>query len=120
MATAAQIGDAMRRHVEEACVEIAINVTAELVERTPVDTGFARASWIPTIGSPASAADGSGAAQAAGLAAIIAFNLTQGSLFSSNFARYIKRLNAGSSTQAPAGFVEAAIDRTIAETGGAS
>lgn len=60
--------------------KVAVTLFNELKEKTPIDTGFARASW-----SMRDTSDG--------------FNLE-------NSAPYIERLNMGSSKQAPAHFVE--------------
>ena len=54
MATAAEIGAALTRKVEQAVVATVVNVQAELIEATPVDTGFASSSWQLSIGAPAS------------------------------------------------------------------
>lgn len=108
-------------HVERTCVELAINVTAELIERTPVDTGWARANWIPALRMPSTAGGSSAGgsadtiAQEAGQSEILAFKLADGAIFVSNGVPYIARLNAGWSDQAPAGFVEAAIDKVVTE-----
>ena len=109
---------ALRRHVEQAVATIAVNVTAELVEATPVDTGWARANWIPSVGAPVSAPSGSEgssstAAQADGQAEVLGYKLEQGKAYVSNHVPYIRRLNAGHSKQAPAGFVQVAIAKAI-------
>ncbi len=82
---------------------------------TPVDTGHARAAWIPAVGAPnlvePIGADSSLAS--AGAAQVMGFKLGMGMLYLSNVAPYIERLNAGWSQQAPALFVEAAIARAL-------
>lgn len=70
--------------------------------RMPVDTGAARASWGHST-APALPGDGIWDEQPEALM------LTQGSRL-----EYIERLNEGSSTQAPAGFIDA-IERQAAE-----
>jgi hypothetical protein len=110
--------------VERTCVELAVNLTAELIEVTPVDVGWARANWVPNLGAPYT---GSGepptkpgpmddAVQQAGLNDVLAFKLADGAIFVSNRVPYIRRLNDGSSDQAPAGFVEAAVDKVLASS----
>ena len=107
--------------VAKTCVELAVNVTAELIERTPVDTGWARANWIPSLGAPSTAggtATGGGAdtiAQESGQAEVLGFKLEHEAIYVTNNAPYIGRLNDGWSDQAPAGFVEAAIDKVVSE-----
>ena len=109
---------------------IAVNTTAELIERTPVDIGWARANWVPAIGSPALAAVGNldresraaqlsaaRARQAAGQASLFGYELDDGNVFISNGVPYIGRLNGGSSDQAPEGFVQDAIAAGIRSVG---
>lgn len=87
---------------------------------TPVDTGWARANWIPTIGdAPSTAAapkpEGDnisvsvaslGQQQAVGVATVAAtYKLSRGAVHISNNVPYIVRLDGGSSQQAPRGFV---------------
>lgn len=103
---------------------LAVNITAELIERTPVDTGWARANWVPAIGAPSLAGAGdlsrqarqagapsAGGRQSAavGVVATSYRDIRQGPVFISNNVPYIPRLNDGSSSQAPAGFVQDAI-----------
>lgn len=104
---------------------LTLNVTANLIEDTPVDTGWARANWVPSIGVPRRQTAGTRAAaedgridygpQAAGLADVAGYKLGP-TIFVSNNVPYITRLNEGSSRQAPAAFVQAAILRAIRDT----
>lgn len=119
MGTLAEVLVELDTTVERTCVELAVNLTAELTERTPVDTGWARANWIPALGAPQllsgkpSGGDGDRIAQESGSLEILAFKLADGAIFVANGVPYIARLNAGWSTQAPAGFVELAIAATL-------
>lgn len=106
--------------VEDGVKVIALGATAKLVETTPVATGWARANWLPSVATPLDAPSGDRksvdtAAQAAGIAAIAAYKMSDGPAYVTNPVPYITRLNAGSSTQAPAMFVERAIDAVVAE-----
>ncbi len=102
---------------------LTLEITANLQETTPVALNWARANWIPSIGSPSAIAQSGspdrGAVQmalgrqSAGIGQIANYRLTQGSTFVSNNAPYIRRLNDGSSKQAPAGFVQAAINKAV-------
>lgn len=102
---------------------IALQVLANLVASpsrggTPVDTGWARANWVPNIGEPLTGVVGTreavtAGAQAAGQAKLIRYKLGQGPIYLTNNVEYIKRLNAGHSKQAPAGFIQAAVARGI-------
>ena len=82
---------------------------------TPIKTGWARSNWIPSIGEPvvqpfgSPQAVGSGA-QDAGISTIRRYKTELGPAFISNPVPYILQLNAGSSTQAAAGFIERAVD----------
>ena len=104
---------------------LTLNVTANLIEDTPIDTGWARANWVPSIGSPRRKTAGTRAAaengkidhapQAAGSAAVAGYKLGP-AVFVSNNVPYISDLNDGSSRQAPAAFVQSAILRAIRQT----
>lgn len=110
-----------RGFTERIVRRIVLDATANLTEDTPVDTGWARANWIPSIGAPPSQPTGSptdvGAARAAqqqGVAAIaVGYTLEQGNVSITNNVPYIRRLNEGSSGQAPAMFVQSAIARAL-------
>jgi hypothetical protein len=112
---------------------VAFAIDRQLVMSTPVGNpdlwkrpapkgyvgGRARANWIPTLNVPATAAvekrDKAGAATMALLAPVTAdFKLGDQIWLSSNI-KYIQRLNEGHSTQAPAGFVELAIQSGLRE-----
>jgi hypothetical protein len=110
---------------ERVVAKIVLDVTANLIETTPVDTGWARANWVPAIGA-AYAADlrgvsptigaisGADVLQVAGQTAVATgYRIGQGSVFVSNNVPYITRLNDGSSSQAPAGFVQRAIAKAV-------
>lgn len=130
MSTVRIVTDQLERGVARLMTTLSVNIVAGLQQQppagTPVDTGWARANWVPQIGSPyvveASrdpAGVGSRAAeQQAGIASLFTYRLNRGPIFISNNAPYITRLNDGSSKQSPAGFVQAAIAREIAALDG--
>lgn len=98
--------------------QIAYEVVAELVERTPVDTGWARSNWVPRVGQPQVSVAGartavSQADQAQGLASLVTYKLEAGAIYVTNNVPYIKRLNAGHSKQAPAGYIQESILRAL-------
>lgn len=119
--------------VETAVKALTLEIHAELVKAapeggTPVDTGWARANWVPNIGTPerdtvgtreqAEAAGGNfrSAVPEQGLAVVAAsYRLQQGPVYVSNNVPYIENLNAGSSKQAPSGFVQKAIRRAVSQ-----
>ncbi len=95
-----------------------------LTSATPVDTGFARASLTPSVGSPildelkrpnddesARNEAGSRLAENKSRSAAIAttYKLEQGRVFFTYRAGYVTYLNEGSSSQAPKKFIERAI-----------
>jgi len=91
---------------------------------TPVDTGWARANWVPKIAAAHEGVVGSrDAAEAgninegvsqSGVASVAAgYKTPQGPVHITNNVPYIVYLNEGSSKQAPSGFVQAAIIKAI-------
>lgn len=122
--------ESLERFVEQIITKIALDIVANLTRApsqggTPVDTGWARANWVPRIGAPftgttgtreaAEAGNVSSADQQAGVAELVAqtYRLEKGRVYVSNNVPYILRLNEGSSQQAPAGFVQAAIRKAV-------
>lgn len=108
--------------------QLTAEVTSLLIETTPVDTGWARANWVPNFSSPsvdrrelsreeqASELPSAQARQQGGIARVVAgYTLARGEVFISNGVPYITRLNDGSSRQAPAMFVQTAIRRAVAK-----
>ena len=113
---------------EDIIRDVSVFVVAELQERTPIDTGWANANWIPSVGTPAEfdipeldrderfAGVPSALAQAeAGRLRLFNYKLRDGAAFITNNVPYIVDLNMGSSTKAPANFVTAAIRQAIAD-----
>ncbi len=119
MKQSAAIGDSLRKQVEKRAKALVLEVVAELRKSparggTPVDTGHARANWITSVGAAhAGEVEGSGA-YTAGLSEVLAWRLSDQPLWVANGVPYIQNLNYGSSKQAPALFVEAAVDRALA------
>lgn len=115
---------ALEGFVERRVTQLALDIVANLVAApseggTPVDTGWARANWQPNIGGPARTTSGSresvtSAAQNEGLGALVGWRLASGAkIHITNNVPYIGFLNQGTSKQAPAGFVQAAIRRAV-------
>ena len=121
-----QVIAALDQFVEEVVQRVTLEATANLIEDTPVDTGWARSNWVPSIGAPFEEIAGSRdqaevgnlntAPQQQGIATVATgYRLPQGNVFISNNVPYIVNLNEGSSQQAPAAFVQTAIARGIRE-----
>ena len=106
---------------------ITLDINADLIMHTPVDTGWARANWVPRIGQPFEGTSGTrpaagstfsgGAEQAAGQAAVLGYKLSKGLVHVTNNVPYIEALNDGHSPQEPAGFVQRAIARALQDVG---
>jgi hypothetical protein len=112
-AQAARISERLQKEIAHACKMLVLELVRELKRATPVDTGNARWNWIPSVGVRSTQeADGPDLASL-GLERVLAYTLSSGALWVSNVVPYIEALNYGHSAQAPAGFVEAAIDRAI-------
>lgn len=110
---------------EDLISRLTLEITGELIEATPVDTGWARANWVPQIGS--SFEETAGTKEEAELGQIDQGQQQQGIsevtssyrlprlVYVTNNVPYINRLNEGSSEQAPAGFVQNSIEVGIRE-----
>lgn len=123
-----QFGDKIKRvavdvpkNADEIVRKVALAADQTIVMATPVDTGRARANWQVGIGSaPAGTVEysggGSGAAgYAIGTAqsVVTTYKGQPGGIWLVNNLPYIQRLNEGWSAQAPAKFVEQAIDTAV-------
>lgn len=114
--------------VEKVVGQFQLRALQVLSSATPVDTGFARAGWTPSTGSPvterldppkderdarskARALRSRNLARAKQIAAT--YKVRFGSAFLSNNVPYMEFLNRGSSAQAGAKFVERGIEQTV-------
>ena len=108
----------MEAATAKAVIRVSLDLTSNLIGSTPVDTGWARANWVPRSGAPFEGTNGepgsSGAgAQATGQAEVAGFTLRKGAVYVTNNVPYIERLNEGYSPQASAGFVQRAIAQAV-------
>lgn len=124
--TITQLGDLVERVMRK----LQLRAFQALTTATPVDTGFARAGWTPSVGAPDPGpserpAPAVARAQAVALfqahqqaSQLLASNykLAQGAVFIVNNVRYVVFLNTGTSAQAPAMFVEQAVAQAVAAT----
>ena len=118
------IGRGLTEFTERQVRKVTLDLTAELVRETPVDTGWARNNWVPRVGRPETEPVGApgnpgpgAAARSAGEAQVLGYRLGQGSVFVTNNVPYIEALNDGHSPQAPAGWVQRAIRRVLSAVG---
>lgn len=101
--------------------KVAIAIVTDLIAQTPVDSSKALSNWVIGLGAPnrdkldpyffgdrGSTQETSGAVALSVARATIARAAPGQPIFISNNLPYIRRLNDGHSTQAPAGFVERA------------
>lgn len=100
-------------------------IAVPIVGSTPVDTSRARANWQAAVGSPPkqvlfpapSMPPNAGVGYSLGVssikAAAKAYNGQKAGVFIVNNLYYMRELNDGSSTQAPANFVETSIIRAV-------
>lgn len=104
--------------------KLTLEATANLIEATPKDTGWARANWIPNIGGPVIVTAGTReqaetgnvnkSRQQTGIANVaINYKITDGAVYISNNVPYIIPLNEGSSSQAPSAFVQREIAKAV-------
>ena len=106
----------LERVTARVVIKITLDITANLIQTTPVDTGWARANWVPSVGKMQQTTVGSAdavsaVAQTAGLSSVIGYR--RGRVFITNNVPYIEALNAGHSPQQPAGFVERGIQKAV-------
>lgn len=113
MANADQIADSLEAAISQACAALCLEISAELTEACPVDTGHARRNFVPSIGTPHDGED-DGAAQARGQAEVATqYRVDLGDLYVTNCVPYIGPLIMGSSTQAVPGWDLRAVDQAV-------
>jgi len=135
MATLGQFGDNMIRrgvrveaNLNRRVRRIALAILSEVVVQTPVDTGRARSNWVVSLGHmaeeppfPPYAPGEDGSTASANSTAAIQLGMAAMSdrepeqdIFITNNLPYIGRLNEGYSPQAPANYIQNAIQFGIA------
>ena len=115
--------DDIKKAASDLAAFVALEVTAELVEVTPVDTSKAISNWQIGLGSPVTEEREpyyfgkkgsteliSGEAAIMKARAILKNKKPGEKIYLSNNASYIRDLDEGSSMQEPAGFVKRAAD----------
>ena len=98
-------------NLDQGLRKVVLAIDNALVSTTPVDTGTARSNWLASINGPASGTTTSTTPSTPRtLAALASFDIdTDLSLHLTNNLPYIRRLDEGSSSQQPAGFVRRAV-----------
>lgn len=115
------IGTQVTVNVDRNVNEAAALILATVVPATPVDTGRARSNWVVSIGTPLLVERGppfdktGSSAISRGRAAIYGRNPeVPTTIYICNNLPYIQRLNEGWSAQAPAGYVQEAVQTALA------
>lgn len=90
--------------------ETILEIQRELVDATPVDTGWASHNWIPSIGAPATVPGGLPAVEA-GIAEVMLCTDPDADRYVTDPVHYMQYLAEGSSPQAAAGWIDAAAER---------
>lgn len=110
------IAESLDQGVRALVAKVTEEVGRDLVSTTPVDTGYARANWRPSINapteSPRSFLDPTGAATISQITVVGRRYRPGDTIYIVNRVPYIGNLIAGSSPQAPPDF-----HRTAIETG---
>lgn len=110
----------LRKATEKEVIRLVIDIHRDLAIDTPVDTGWAAANWIISMGTfstePAGSRENvSKATSNAGLAGLLNWTLKDGTIYITNNVPYIIYLNEGHSDKAPPGYVDMIIqERTSA------
>jgi hypothetical protein len=108
-----KLADKMSLNLDTVVRKSLLELTGDIIKRTPVDTGRARGNWQATVGSPATgvldAADKSGD-KTTGKAQDAISKATGNIYYLTNNLPYIQALEYGhSKEQAPHGFVRLAV-----------
>lgn len=102
---------AIAAEIAKAAKTLVLQIDRNLRKATPVLTGHARASWVPSVGSPSTdepdAADN--ALHDAGVLQVLSYRTPDQPLYEATNVPYMPLLIAGRSNQAPPGWFEVAI-----------
>lgn len=107
-----QLQKAYENGSQSVFIRVVLESLTQIVLRTPVDTGAARANWVVNVGPVGSGQsdpdrkDSSGGATILQGQSIVLGNPNADAYTISNALPYVSQLNQGSSPQAQAGFVE--------------
>lgn len=113
----AEAGNFVSKIVNVESRQFLLDTWTDLVNTTPVKTGKARASWKISPGSPFTREIPAGTYGYPELPNLDKYTRNWTKWYIANTAPYIQDLNAGSSKQAPVGFIELAIQKNIIRYG---
>ena len=112
-----KFGEVTKQDHRKIVSKVGMEVTSRLVQATPVDTGRARANWWPSVTVARTrtlkSTDQSRPMRLASRAFADQKLPYFATLFIANNLDYISKLNSGSSTQAPAHFVESTVGSVL-------
>ena len=136
-----RVSSSMERFATRVMRQLTLRTWQAVTLANPVATGFSRAGWVPTTGSPEPGPSSSVASRTRGLSKevmgklatsqakslfkknsalirklVAGYTLKQGATFIVNGVRYLEFLNRGSSAQAPAMFVQASQKQALQAT----
>lgn len=97
--------------LEKTVRAVALIVDSELVKSTPVDTGRAKANWLPSLNTPDNRQIDAPASNKPSIEPSLKEFTLKDTILITNNLPYIRALNDGSSAQAPVGFVDDALAR---------
>jgi hypothetical protein len=109
----AKAAEDMQKSVAATVKQVALEIDLDVRDHTPVDTGRARDNWFMTLNAPSSDYNAHpGLPHGAAIAPHAPENIDPTGnepVYIVNNTPYIEQLEAGSSTQAPSGMVELAV-----------
>src|SRR5678815_1202861 len=118
MANAHEISIELRETTERQFRKLVLDITADAIKETPLDTGWARANWVPSLRDRDEPAGSRGSvetsSQSRGMVDAATAKIGD-TVYINNNVPYIGELNRGHSPQAPPGYVDAIIARRVNE-----
>ena len=113
-----EVATKLRKNVETAQRYAAIAIYGKIIAGNPVDTGFSRANWNLSVGSPDYTVQGVRNPKATYAAPSLLPGIENAGLdhiFIANGVDYVTFLEEGSSQQAPNGFIRLAVEQVESE-----
>lgn len=116
------VAGCLRKFTTKVVKKLGRDLITNLSNATPVDTGYASVNWLASIGVDSDRTAGErptkGVASRSELLASLALiasskDLLDKTLYINNNVHYIVKLNEGSSSQAPALFVDSVVESTV-------